>query len=60
MSITGLGWVVRYSSGSFIYAHGTIYHMQLHPNVAETMGVQEVLFKIKRFHLSKVVVEMDA
>ena len=59
-SITGLGSVVRDSSGSFISAHGTIYQMQLHPHMVETMGFREVLSWIKRSHLSKVVVEMDA
>ena len=59
-SITRLGWVIRDSLGSFISAHGTIYQMQLHPHMAETMGVQEVLSWIKRSYLSKVVVEMDA
>ena len=34
--------------------------MQLHPHMAETMGFREVLSWIKRSHLSKVVVEMDA
>ena len=58
--LTGIGWVVRDSSGASIAARSNPLQMQLRPHEAEAMGAREALSWIKSSVHSPLVLEMDA
>lgn len=56
---TGVGWVMRDSSGKFLATAGCLWHTLYDPLVAEAMSIREALSWIKDRRLSNVQVETE-
>ncbi|XP_060965664.1 uncharacterized protein LOC133034574 [Cannabis sativa] len=55
----GIGWAARDTRGVLISGHTRLFNVQATPELAEAVGIREVLSWIKTSRLQQVVIETD-